>query len=85
MGIDENFNFPLVGDEDQKLLRVTYEHPNVIDAKDGIEEGAVLGEAVLRYNGKPVARVPLVARENIDGGFSIGSFFVTLVSPLLAA
>ena len=53
------------------------------DTLDGIEEGKVLGEAVLRYDGKPVARVPLVARENVDKGFSLSSFIVSIIAPLI--
>ena len=83
VGIDENFKFPLVANEDPNLLKVSYEIPKVVDADGGIDEGKVLGEAVLRYNGKPVARVPIVARENISAGFSFSSFFVGLIAPFI--
>ena len=83
VGVKEDLNFPLMAGEDTKLLKVTYELPRVVDAGEGIHEGDILGEAVLRYDGKPVARVPLVALRDVDEGFSIGSFFVTLVSPFL--
>lgn len=83
VGIDEDLNFPLLAGEDQKLLRVTYELPRVVDADDGIDAGKVLGEAVLRYDGKPVARVPLVAREDVAKGFSLGSLIVTIIAPFL--
>ena len=73
----------LMAGEDSKLLKVTYDLPKVVDAGNGIERGKVLGEVVLRYDGKPVARVPLVARENISKGFSFGSLFVKIISPLL--
>ncbi|MBR4382669.1 MAG: D-alanyl-D-alanine carboxypeptidase, partial [Selenomonadaceae bacterium] len=63
VGIDENLMFPLMASEDTKLLRVTYDLPKIVKAS--IHEGQVLGEAVLRYDGKPVARVPLVAREEV--------------------
>ena len=82
-GVEEDLNFPLMAGEDSKLLKVTYELPKVIDADEGINAGAVLGEAVLRYNGKPVARVPLVAREDVAAGFSFGSFIVSIVAPFL--
>ena len=81
VGIDEDLKFPLMAGEDAKLLRVTYELPRVVDAE--ITEGQVLGEAILRYDGKPVARVPLVARENVDSGFSIGSLLVSIVAPFI--
>lgn len=80
----ENLDFPLMAGEDSKLLKVTYELPKVVDAGKGIDEGTVLGEAVLRYAGKPVARVPLVARRNVDAGFSIGSLFVRIIAPFLS-
>ena len=80
---EENLDFPLMAGEDSKLLQVTYDFPKVVDADIGIEKGKVLGEAVLRYDGKPVARVPLVARENVAKGFSLGSFFVKIAAPLL--
>ena len=79
----ENLNFPLLADENQKFLKVTYDIPKIIDAENGISVGKVIGEAVLRYDGKPVARIPLVATENIAEGFSLGSLFVTLAAPFL--
>ena len=79
----DDLNFPLMAGEDPKFLKVTYDLPKIIDAEDGIEEGKVLGEAVLRYDGKPVARVPLVARENVDKGFSLSSFIVSIIAPLI--
>lgn len=83
VGIDESLSFPLMAGEDARLLRVTYDMPKIIDAGKGIDAGTVLGEAVLNYDGKPVARVPLVAKESIRAGFSIGSFFVKLLSPFI--
>lgn len=79
----ESLDFPLMAGENSKLLKVTYDLKKVIDAGEGIDEGKVLGEAVLRYDGKPVARVPLVARENVDAGFSFGSLIVKIIAPLL--
>ena len=79
----EDLNFPLMAGEDSKLLKVTYDLPKIVDAEDGIERGQVLGEAVLRYDGKPVARVPLVARNGVDKGFSLGSLFVKIIAPFL--
>ena len=81
VGIDENLMFPLMASEDTKLLRVTYDLPKIVKAS--IHEGQVLGEAVLRYDGKPVARVPLVAREEVVEGFSFASLFVTLFGSFL--
>ena len=83
VGITEDLNFPLMAEENPKLLQVTYELEKIIDAKGGIDEGKVLGEAVLRYDGKPVARVPLVAQESIAEGFSFASLFVSIAAPFL--
>ena len=79
----EDLNFPLMAGEDSKLLKVTYDLPKIIDAENGIERGKILGEAVLRYDGKPVARVPLVARNGVDKGFSLGSLFVKIIAPFI--
>ncbi len=84
VGAKDDLNFPLMAAEDSKLLKVTYDLPKVVDANNDIHEGQVLGEAVLSYNGKPVARVPLVAREDVREGFSLGSLFVTLAAPFLS-
>lgn len=83
VGVAKNLDFPLMAGENTKLLKVTYDLPKIIDAEIGIREGTILGEAVLRYDGKPVARVPIVARENVAEGFSVGSFFVKLAAPFL--
>ena len=81
---EKNLDFPLMAGEDSKLLKVTYDLPKIVDADKGIEQGKVLGEAVVRYDGKPVARVPLVARDSIAAGFSFGSLFVRIIAPLLS-
>ena len=83
VGAKDDLNFPLMAGEDTKFLKVTYDLPKIIDAENGIELGKVLGEAVLRYDGKPVARVPLVARENVKGGFSFSSLIVSIIAPLI--
>ena len=79
----ENLDFPLMTGEDAKLFQVTYDLPKIIDVGKGIEKGTILGEAVLRYDGKPVARVPLVARDSVSEGFSFSSLLVQIVAPLL--
>ncbi len=80
----ENLDFPLMAGEDSKLLKVTYDLPKIVDVGKGIDKGQVLGEAVLRYDGKPVARVPLVARSHVDAGFSLGSLLVSIIEPFLS-
>ena len=69
VGAQDDLNFPLMAGEDNKFLKVTYDLPKIVDAGEGIHIGQVLGEAVLSYNGKAVARVPLVAREKVKRGF----------------
>lgn len=83
VGIEESLDFPLMAGENPRLLKVTYDLPKIVNAGKGINAGKVLGEAVLRYDGKPVARVPIVARENVAAGFSLGSLFVKLFAPLI--
>lgn len=80
VGAARDLDFPLMAGEDPKLLKVTYELPRIVDAGRGIDEGKILGEAVLRYDGKPVARVPLVARESVAEGFSFSSLLVSLLA-----
>jgi len=83
VGAQDDLNFPLMTGEDAKFLKVTYDLPKIIDAGEGIHIGQVLGEAVLRYDGKPVARVPLVAREKVKRGFSLSSFVISIIAPLI--
>ena len=54
--------------------------PKFLDA--GIAKGQVVGKAVLKYEGKPVAEVPMVASESVAEGFSITSFIVGLTEPI---
>ena len=76
----EDLVFPLLGGEEPKNLSVTYELPKFLDA--GIERGQIIGQAVLKYKGKPVASVPMVARESVAKGFSLTSTIVSLTEPL---
>ena len=72
----EDLNFPLLKDESENLLTVTYDLPKFIDAE--IERGKIIGSAILNYDGKPVATVPLAAIENVAKGFSFSSWLVEL-------
>lgn len=72
----EDFNFPILKDEDEKLLKITYDLPKITDAE--IKRGNVIGEAVLNYDGKPVAKLPLTATENVAKGFSFSSMLVKI-------
>ena len=80
VGAEEDLNFPLLKGEDENLLQISYELPKIISAE--IKVGDVLGKAILNYNGEEVASVPLVAKENVEKGFSFGSAFVNLTEPL---
>lgn len=72
--------YPLIEGEDPKKLSVSYDLPKFLDA--GIAKGQVIGKAILKYEGKPVAEVPMVARESVAEGFSITSFIVSLTEPI---
>ena len=72
----ENFNYLVLKDEDEKLFTVSYDLPKFTDAE--ILRGNVIGEAVLNYDGKPVAKLPLSAAENVAKGFSFSSLLVKL-------
>ena len=72
----DNFNFPILKDEDEKLLKVSYDLPKITDAE--IERGNIIGEAILNYDGKPVAKIPLTATENVAKGFSFSSMLVKI-------
>lgn len=81
LGLKEDLVFPLLDNEDAKNLTLTYKNlPNFIDA--GITRGDIIGEAVLSYDGKPVAAVPMVALETVDKGFSFGAVIVKLTEPI---
>lgn len=82
VGIDEDLNFPLLPGEDPKLFRVTLDMPRIVDAD--IDAGKILGTAILHYDGKPVARVPIVAKEDVPAGFSFASIFVSIIEPFLS-
>lgn len=81
VGLEEDLNYPLLKDEYKQNLTVSYDLPKVIDA--GIKVGDVVGKAHLKYNGKIVATVPFVARENVERGFSFASKIVALSEPFI--
>ena len=81
-GPEEDLNFPLLDGEDKRKLQVRYSLPKITQAK--VSKGQVLGSAVLNYNGKEVARIPLTARENVERGFSVSSTLVGVMSPIIS-
>ena len=78
----EDLNFPLLEGEDAKNLKVSYDLPKMVNAS--VKKGQILGNANLKYNGKILASVPLVAEEEVEKGFSISSTLVSLAEPVLS-
>ena len=73
-------NYPLIGDEDPKRYTVTYDLPKVLAAP--VAAGTPVGKIVLRYDGKPVGTVDLLA-DKADPGFSVGSALVSIFGWML--
>lgn len=78
---EEDLNFPLLKGEDEKNFSITYDVPKIIDAD--IKAGDVIGKVILKYDGKEVSSVPLVALESVPQGFSFGSTLVKLSEPII--
>ena len=76
-----NLMFPLLDDEYAGKLSVDYEIPRVLEA--GIKTGDAVGRAILKYEGREVASVPIVARESVDKGSSVASKIVGWTEPLI--
>ena len=77
----EDLNFPLLEGEDPKKLKVSYELPKIVSA--GVKQGEILGKSELKYRGKTLASVPLIAEESVDKGFSFTSTLIGLVEPVI--
>jgi len=73
-------NYPIIKGEDPKRYTVTYDLPKVLEAP--VAEGAPVGKIILRYDGKAVGSVDLLA-EKAEQGFSVGSAFVSVFGWLL--
>ncbi len=82
VGLEEDLNYPLLKDEYKQNLTVEYDLPKVIDAD--VKAGDIVGKAKLKYNGKVVASVPFIAKEDVDAGFSIASTIVSLSEPFIS-
>ena len=76
-----NLMFPLLDDEYAGKLSVDYEIPRVLEA--GIKTGDAVGKAILKYDGREVASVPVVARESVDKGSSVVSKIIGWTEPLI--
>lgn len=83
VGAAEDVIFPILKGEDEKFLSLNYEVPEIIDAE--IKKGDVIGKVILNYDGEKVAEVPLISKENVEKGFSIGSKLVNLTEPFHSA
>ena len=81
VGLADDLNYPLLRDEYRQNLTVEYDLPKVVDG--GIKIGDTVGTAQLKYNGKVVASVPFVAKENVEEGFSFASAIVSLTEPFI--
>ena len=77
----DDLHFPLLDGEDANKLKISYELPKLMDA--GVKKGQIVGNANLKYNGKVIASVPMIAQETIDKGFSITSTLVGFVVPVM--
>lgn len=77
----DDLNYPLLRNENRQNLTVEYNIPRVVDG--GIKVGDTVGTAQLKYNGKVVASVPFVAKENVEEGFSFSSAVVSLTEPFI--
>lgn len=81
VGPESNLTFPLLDDEFEGKLSVDYEIPRVLEA--GIKTGDAVGRAVLKYDGREVASVPVVARENVERGSNVVSKIIGWTEPLI--
>ena len=81
VGPEGNLTFPLLDDEYAGKLSVDYEIPRVLEA--GIKTGDAVGKAILKYDGREVASVPIVARESVDKGSSVVSKIIGWTEPLI--
>ncbi len=81
VGLEDDLNYVLLRDEYRQNLKVEYDLPKVVEG--GIKVGDAVGMATLKYNGKTVASVPFVAKENVEAGFSVASLIVSLTEPFI--
>ncbi len=82
VGLSEDLTFPLLDDEDEVKFTVTYDLPKVVSAR--VNTGDVIGQAILKYDGRAVAKVPMVACENVMRGWSVGSMLVGWTEPIIS-
>ena len=79
----DNLIFPLLDGENVQMLKVTYDLPKIMNA--AIHKGQIIGNANLKYNGKILSSVPMIAQESINAGFSFSSMLVSFLMPVVNA
>jgi len=72
-----DIGFPLINGEDKSRYSLAYDVPKLVAAP--LKEGTPVGKVIVRYDGKDVEQVPLLA-EQVKSGFSIGSWLVKMFS-----
>ena len=82
VGPAEDVNYPLLQGEKAARYSVSYDIPFIMDA--GIKKGQKVGDLVLKYDDKPVARIPVVAHEDVAKGFSFSSSLIGFVAGLMS-
>ncbi|MBR3623691.1 MAG: D-alanyl-D-alanine carboxypeptidase [Selenomonadaceae bacterium] len=69
----EDIVYPLIEGDELKYYTLEYVLPKIVKAP--IKHGDKQGEIILKYKGKEVGRINLVATEDVAEGFSVLSFF----------
>ena len=82
VGPAEDVNYPLLQGEKATHYSVAYDVPFIIDG--GVKKGQKVGEMVLKYDEEIVARIPVVAHEDVAKGFSISSSLIGFVAGLMS-
>ena len=73
-------NYPLLHNEDASHYSLEYDVPKVISAP--LKSGEKVGRLIIKYNGKAVGSVDMVA-DKVETGSSVGSWLVSLFEGLL--
>ena len=82
VGPAEDVNYPLMQGEKASHYSVSYDLPFVMEA--GIKKGQKVGEMILKYDDKPVAKIPVIAHEDVAKGFSFSSSLIGFMANLMS-
>ena len=82
VGPAADVNYPLLNGEKASRYSVTYDLPFIMEA--GIKKGQKVGEMIVKYDDKPVARIPVIAHEDVAKGFSFSSSLIGFVASLMS-